>query len=1176
MPKDLHPLTKDLHAVTPMVDATSLPNATERAEVATLPDATEMVQATLLPDTMGGADGTPSTDADSEDADDSAFVADVMEEGRMLRMMASEFVSAKSQPLSVPAPPQNATGSLILLLTLLGSSAGQDLKASSGAPARTSRHDRSDQLAPQHDQPVAHRVARQSPAIVPTEILDAATLQIISRRWTDRDFLLDRLDHYEHQVQQQFLNAQEAPDADQDVLFRLLQLCSKIEVAKGTVYQSTNHSENAEAFNMVFPGAIEPRDVRIQKVLDDDYTPDDLTLLFDEAYPASTHAGTLLKSCLSTLFQQHGETRLTPDSVVELETFDFSETTSGLHSNGKQRDTLLRIALGKYYADLWNGHLEIKGLPPTLATLFRKPRYFGGYTFPVTQLLHDEANTALGKLRHPDAAQARQLLWRGKIFSALADFFTANPQHHALKDKLQHDAGLYTLGFNFGAGDAVLNNIIALRKSEHEFIVLNVITTENCTVSTHEGSGRAVQEKLARLVPAAISLKRALFIQKRSDMEFMFWDQKPYYKRWHRLSSYKNPGEVFFHQEEISIDAAAATLAKLEIETLESDLDFLTVIESEVQKRALIDGIDMAFTRMSLVTSAPLMGWSPAILGLSMAIAPAATRYALDEANSKDLIDRGEAYDRFCTSMYELVVYGAASSAGLYAMLATRRFVKHNGPKRLLDPAMPNKRGSEVAPAEFAANLGSNAVAQTGFRAGDAGPGAVDPERFYRYPRSDAFTTLVGENKAAFYRLYQEHGQVVHYRTIAGTDYVHLTTFTGSSYDPSRTLLLTAHGGYVPTDLGRPAVKIPFGVETDFFVPHGAQLVDPGLYYIMNSVTDHRTYAVFTANAFKNTVLKRRPVFQTQEQNKAWKLGVDYDPYSPRALFGGQRGLVNYRHLHYEHDTPFKAASSLLANRKSREVENVDILLVNGDVTAKWQTHPLRNSVQSVLDLVKGGDIINPGPHGTPYRVVKFLHCRNDFTELPSLLSAYNMRLGDVAPLAQYSRAFEAGELWAIVETTRTLQTHPQPAKGQWSQTNRLLAVRFLYRSDEIATLSELLGTHNVDIYKIALPDALDDASMVSGIFDITVDFPSPSLTHVERGSGQSTVARDVLGGVPSHVPGDVPNDVAPPATSDVPSNVTITRRLLGLKLAEGHTSAATEAPVHRDSPSPAQPLTPA
>lgn len=1065
---------------------------------------------------------TASPTVDNEDRSEDFDT--IRAKGKSFKELADQLVSAKSQPLSVPRPPPRSKSQLVLLLSALSLAAGQTYSAQSNTAALTVRSYNSSKPLHLNISSRAPRVRRQSPVTLATRKLDQATLQIISERWTDQDFLVDHLEHHQRQVQNDFLKEQEQVGPDKERISKLSQELNTIEDAKRTILMPVSRAKKAEAFNTVFSDAIKQRDIRTQNVLDDAYSPEDLYWLYDEAYPVTTNPAALFKSCLSKIFREHGETNLSPDALVKMETFSYSTWDSGLHSMGIKEDTLLRIALGNHYKALWNGHLEVKGLPRTIARLFYKPRYFGGYTFPITRLLNDGINAAITKLQDPNAIEARKILWRGKIMSALANYFYEYPEAHALKDALQYGAGIYTLRFNFGSGGATLNNIVAIKGNTSEFILINVITSETCVVRTDIGGGYVNHERLKKIIPAAINLKSALYTRSRSDLEFMFAKQKPFFKRWHRLTSYQNPGEVFFYQENVSINEAAAALEDLDIETLKSDADFLTVIESEVQKHALVDGVEMALTKLSIATSAPLLGWTPAILGISLMVAPPAIRYVLDQAMSKDQIDRSEAQERLYTSMYELVVYGAAANGGMYAILTTRRFVKKNNLKHLLGLGLSKNGKKENLPVEVPSKRGPQAKSAAKRTILDDEPGN---QPYYEYPKSESFTTLFRGDET-FLRLYRGDKRVVHYRTVSGTDYVHLTTFSGSGYDRSRTLLLTAHGGFVPTDLGKQLVRIPFNTQVEFYTPHGMQLSDPGLYYILNSVTEHRTYAVFHSNALQKTVMKKRPTFLPQRDNPDWKMGADYDGYSLEAIMGRPEGLMNYRHIHYEHDTPLKAAESLLANRRSKVVENTDILLINGDVTEKWQTDPSRNSVQRVLDLVSSGDIINPGPEGETYTTVKFLHCRNDFTTLQTLLSAYNMRVRDFGAFAPYQRQFKSQELWAIGETIKTRNPQPvrrETAANRWITADRLLAIRFLYRSNEPVQLTSLLSDQNMQINKIVLPDTLNQKSWVLGIFDITLELPPI------------------------------------PATNGVRGNVTTFSRLLGLTIADGPSPSPSPGP---------------
>ncbi|MBT9430349.1 MULTISPECIES: putative adhesin [Symbiopectobacterium] len=113
-------------------------------------------------------------------------------------------------------------------------------------------------------------------------------------------------------------------------------------------------------------------------------------------------------------------------------------------------------------------------------------------------------------------------------------------------------------------------------------------------------------------------------------------------------------------------------------------------------------------------------------------------------------------------------------------------------------------------------------------------------ERRYRgdrlYKSSPDFTPIKLRNA-------REVG-TVGYRTLADDHYVQFFTKSpkGVQQHGSKTLVISAHGGYFDSDLAQPSVIIPADITLKILSPHGTLLEDPGLDTVMNDDVGFRAF----------------------------------------------------------------------------------------------------------------------------------------------------------------------------------------------------------------------------------------------------------------------------------------------------------------------------------------------
>lgn len=249
----------------------------------------------------------------------------------------------------------------------------------------------------------------------------------------------------------------------------------------------------------------------------------------------------------------------------------------------------------------------------------------------------------------------------------------------------------------------------------------------------------------------------------------------------------------------------------------------------------------------------------------------------------------------------------------------------------------------------------------------------------------------------------------VGYRTLADDHYVQFFTKSpnGARQRGSKTLVISAHGGYFDSDLARPSVILPSDITLKMLSPHNTFLEDPGLDTVMNDAVGFRAFLTIRG--------KKQETHFIPQHHDEWRYKDDYQPHKVKNSMGRAVGLQNYRHFHYEGDTEWKIGQALVKNRRlamEHKATLSDVLIVNTQLKQEIDSDPLLASVQRVIDLDKERKLLNV--NGERYNTLVFSHCRSNFALPEEQISTYRLAYPAPNNLSEGQR---------VVRVTRTTLT---------------------------------------------------------------------------------------------------------------------------------------------------------
>ncbi|MBG6245782.1 hypothetical protein CS369_15230 [Candidatus Symbiopectobacterium sp. 'North America'] len=249
----------------------------------------------------------------------------------------------------------------------------------------------------------------------------------------------------------------------------------------------------------------------------------------------------------------------------------------------------------------------------------------------------------------------------------------------------------------------------------------------------------------------------------------------------------------------------------------------------------------------------------------------------------------------------------------------------------------------------------------------------------------------------------------VGYRTLADDHYVQFFTKSpkGARQHGSKTLVISAHGGYFDSDLAQPSVILPSDITLKMLSPHGTFLEDPGLDTVMNDDVGFRAFLTIRG--------KKQETYFIPQHHDEWRYNDDYQPHKVKNSMGRAEGLQNYCHFHYEGDTKWKIGQALVKNRRlavEHKAALSDVLIVNTQLKYEIDSDPLLASVQRVIDLDKKRKLLNV--NGERYNTLVFSHCRCNFALPEDQISTYRL---------VYPAPDNLSEGQSLVRVTRTTLT---------------------------------------------------------------------------------------------------------------------------------------------------------
>lgn len=356
--------------------------------------------------------------------------------------------------------------------------------------------------------------------------------------------------------------------------------------------------------------------------------PLDMEQYSDEIIPARERASAyeVCRGLLDRLIKGSGVSSVKASDLFRIR-FKFLngdgvlETDESAHLPKKA--SLIDIALGDFYAEHWNGHIVVEGLPEQLAPLFRKNSYYGSI-FPVSLLLHDAFKEEYSRLQAPEAKQARLPVWEGLIKRRMAELSAANPKNplrHVLENGLSGKLALYTLHYSSHA-EMDVNNVIALQ-GEGKVCLINLASGSVYTLDQSALNSREARQQhdLRKLVMDNTDSRNRLQMQIENRWNFYWGDAEVFVPRpplFQYGTTRPEPGGLTFIAVP-SISALAEKMDEFDQKVFQQNFDFRFTSGHDVRVHSWIQGAKLALEKYSLALALPAGGgWFTKALSLGL------------------------------------------------------------------------------------------------------------------------------------------------------------------------------------------------------------------------------------------------------------------------------------------------------------------------------------------------------------------------------------------------------------------------------------------------------------------------------------------------------------------------------------------------------------------------------
>ncbi|MGT0250499.1 putative adhesin [Burkholderia pyrrocinia] len=213
-----------------------------------------------------------------------------------------------------------------------------------------------------------------------------------------------------------------------------------------------------------------------------------------------TDVDALIKQSLRSILDTYVGHNLKPDSEVTIQISKYDRATGGFIPSGKPRkEKLINIAKGDFYKATWNGHIEVvSGLPSEMVADFRKSKFFGPETFPITSKIHGMVKSKIKDLDQEESKIFREIMWRGKVLNALSGMHGKYPE---IQDVIEGKRKVSLIKLN----NIEVNGVFAIENRDSTTYI-NVLTGKRHTIFTSQSPDSDEAKRLAKFLSPNLSL----------------------------------------------------------------------------------------------------------------------------------------------------------------------------------------------------------------------------------------------------------------------------------------------------------------------------------------------------------------------------------------------------------------------------------------------------------------------------------------------------------------------------------------------------------------------------------------------------------------------------------------------------------------------------------------------